>query len=213
MWTAVFEFTVDPGNRAAFQATWDEFAALRERQAGFRGTIEVDAGESRMMCLVLWESYTAHEAAYAASDAAAMEGAFNRAFALMAVPTKGLAAGEVTGDSLSTAEPFGNRPVLAFFNEAVIASDQRVAYDEENRTLWSVRAQQPGFVGSIEFDAGEGRIVWLAIWTSREALQAARESLMSTVDRVHVPVISRGPLGAGTVVRNTITRRTASTIG
>lgn len=211
MWAGVFEIIIVPEERVAFEAAWEEFAALRERQPGFRGTIEIAADERRMLGLVLWDSREAHDVANFAPHNAPLAPALNRVRALLTIPPKGLASGGVTGDSLTTAEPFDIRSALALVNEAVITPEHRAGYDAENRELWALRALQPGFHGSIEFDAGEGRVVWLAVWANREAIQVARDALLPTIDRVHrhIPAGSRGPLGAGAMVRNTIARGTA----
>ena len=76
-----------------------------------------------------------------------------------------------------------------------------------NREVAALRARQPGFCGSVEFDAGEGRVVWLAVWERREAIRAAATALRRVIDRLHVPVLARGSLGSGPVVRDTVSGR------
>ena len=200
MWCGVVSCVVSPEQQDVYATQYGEFVVLRAQQPGKLGDMDIDLDDRRTINLVLWESRAAHDAVHPR-----LLPEYNRLVRpLLDGTTTFLGAGDVTEDSLSTAVLPADRHVHAFVNEAVIAPDQRAAYEEQHRELSAARARQPGFCGAIEFDAGEGRMVWVAVWESHEALQAARDALRSVIDRVHVPVSSRAALGSGIVVRNTI---------
>jgi hypothetical protein len=56
MFATVREATYGPDQLRQGQAQRDEFAALRDRQPGFAGSVMVDAGDGRTLTLALWES-------------------------------------------------------------------------------------------------------------------------------------------------------------
>ena len=56
MFAVVRETIFDPEKLRQGQAQMEEFAALRDRQPGFAGTVSVDAGNGRTLTLGLWES-------------------------------------------------------------------------------------------------------------------------------------------------------------
>ena len=66
MYAVVREATYDTTKRAGGGKQLAEFARLRAQQAGYRGTVTVEAGDGRTLTLALWESKEQQEAASAA---------------------------------------------------------------------------------------------------------------------------------------------------
>jgi hypothetical protein len=65
----------------------------------------------------------------------------------------------------------------------------------------ALRAQQPGYAGSLTVDAGGGRTLTLALWESEAQAEAARAVLEPEAQRLMGPlwaaptqVIGRGPV-------------------
>ena len=56
MFATVRESTFDPDKLSRGRAQLEEFGALRDQQPGFAGAVTVDAGNGRLLTLVLWES-------------------------------------------------------------------------------------------------------------------------------------------------------------
>ena len=69
MFASVRETTFDPEKLRQGQARLEELRALRERQPGYAGIVVVDAGDGRMLTLVLWESEEQATAARAVLEA------------------------------------------------------------------------------------------------------------------------------------------------
>lgn len=199
MFAVIVEAQIAPEKRTEYQAAIAEYLALRAEQAGAGKTFQVDVGDDRELFLFLWESADHSDRAHADLLIAAARRLFPP---VLVTPQRVLGYGEVTEDSLSLAALPPEHPGVAFVNEAVIAAEQRADYDAQSKELSAVRAIQPGFRGVVEFDAGAGRVIWLALWESREALQAARAALLPVIDRVHVPIVSRGSLGSGPLVHD-----------
>ena len=65
MFAVVREATYDAKKRASGGKQLEEFARLRDQQAGYRGTVTVEAGDGRTLSLALWESKEQQEAASA----------------------------------------------------------------------------------------------------------------------------------------------------
>ena len=98
MFASVRETTYDPEKLRQGQAQMEEFVALRDRQPGFIGVVAVDAGDGRMLTLVLWES---EEQAMAAR--AVLEPESQRLLAPLAtVPGRFIAQGPVIRCDLIT---------------------------------------------------------------------------------------------------------------
>ena len=99
MFASVREATFDPEKRRQAQAQLEEFAALRERQPGYAGVVAVDAGDGRVLTLVLWESEAHAEAA-----GAVLEPESQRLLAPLAtVPGRFIAQGPVLRSNLVAA--------------------------------------------------------------------------------------------------------------
>jgi hypothetical protein len=65
MFAVVREATYDPEKRAGGGGQLEEFARLRARQPGYRGTVTVDTGNGRTLSLALWETEQQAQAASA----------------------------------------------------------------------------------------------------------------------------------------------------
>ena len=65
MFAVVREATYDATKRASASKQVEEFARIRAQQAGYRGTVTVEAGDGRTLTLALWESKAQQEAASA----------------------------------------------------------------------------------------------------------------------------------------------------
>ena len=63
MFAVVREATYDTKKKASGSKQVEEFARIRAQQAGYRGTVTVDAGDGRTLTLALWESKEQQEAA------------------------------------------------------------------------------------------------------------------------------------------------------
>jgi heme-degrading monooxygenase HmoA len=73
----------------------------------------------------------------------------------------------------------------------------------------ALRAQQPGYQGSMVFDAGDGRIVTIALWDSEEAEVAARTILQPEAARLMTPHLTAPPevTAHGKVITNELPAR------
>jgi heme-degrading monooxygenase HmoA len=72
MMYAVFrEATYDPQKLAQGRDKGEEFARLRARQPGFRGSFVTDAGDGRLLIVTFWETQPDAEAARAVLEPAA----------------------------------------------------------------------------------------------------------------------------------------------
>ena len=97
MFAVIRETTYDPEKLRQGQAQRDEFVALRNRQPGFAGGVEVDAGDGRVLTLGLWESE-----AQALAARAVLEPESQRLLApLSTVPGRFLAQGPVLRNDLA----------------------------------------------------------------------------------------------------------------
>ncbi len=96
MFAVVRESIFDPDKRRQGQAQIEEFAARRSRQPGYAGYVAVDAGDGRMVMLVLWESE-----AHATAATTAMEPEAQRLMGpLWTTPSRVIAQGPVLRSDL-----------------------------------------------------------------------------------------------------------------
>lgn len=70
--------------------------------------------------------------------------------------------------------------------------------------FWGIRAQQPGYRGSVTIDAGQGRVLIVTLWETREQAEAARvilepeaERLLGALWTAPTRVIASGPVLRG----------------
>ena len=91
---------------------------------------------------------------------------------------------------------------------------RRPEMDEPGRAarqeFFALRARQPGFRGSLTVDAGEGRVVTIALWESEQAQAAAAGTLAPEAERLMAPSVAGGPariVYQGPVVANDLTTR------
>jgi len=97
MFAVVREATYDTKKRAGGSKQVEEFARIRAQQAGYRGTVTVEAGDGRTLTLALWESKEQQEAASAmlTPEAQRLMGP------LWTIPARILGSGEVTQNDLT----------------------------------------------------------------------------------------------------------------
>ncbi len=67
-----------------------------------------------------------------------------------------------------------------------------------------LHAAQPGYLGTISVDAGQGRTIAINFWTTEEQAFAGREALEPAVHRLIEPLLSRPSqmIGAGRITGN-----------
>ncbi len=63
MYAVVRESTLRPEAGGQLPEGRQEFAALRAKQPGHRGSVTIDAGDGRMVTITLWESEQAQQTA------------------------------------------------------------------------------------------------------------------------------------------------------
>ncbi len=196
----VRESVVTPENQAAYRARSAEFAAVRAQQPGFQGALQLDAGAGRSLQLILWESPAAQRAAQPT-----LQPTLDRVQALWATPGLLLATGEVLRDTIAA----GAAPKFARLGESTWQSGQWVAGQAQVNEFWAIRAALPGFLGTIEVDAGAGRSLALSLWASAAQQQAAAPTLAPAVERLLAPLMAapQSVLGLGAVVYDSLTTR------
>ena len=97
MFAVVREATYDTEKRASASQQVEEFARIRAQQAGYRGTVTVDAGDGRTLTLALWETEEQQQAASAtlAPEAQRLMGP------LWTTPARIIGSGEVIHNDLT----------------------------------------------------------------------------------------------------------------
>jgi hypothetical protein len=97
MFAVVREATYDAKKKANGSKQLEEFARIRAQQAGYRGTVTLEAGDGRTLTLALWESKEQQEAASAklAPEAQRLMGP------LWTTPARIVGSGEVTQNDLT----------------------------------------------------------------------------------------------------------------
>jgi hypothetical protein len=98
MFAVVREATYDTEKKASASKQVEEFARLRAQQAGYRGTVTVDAGDGRTLTLALWETEEQQQAASAtlAPEAQRLMGP------LWTTPARIIGSGDVIHNDLTT---------------------------------------------------------------------------------------------------------------
>ena len=196
----VRESVVTPENQAAYRARSAEFAAVRAQQPGFQGALQLDAGAGRSLQLILWESLAAQLAAQPV-----VQPTLDRVHALWATPGLLLGTGEVLRNTITTGTASG----FARLGESTYALDRLATGQAQVDEFWAIRAALPGFLGTIEVDAGAGRYLSLSLWASAAQQQAATPTLPSAVERLLAPLFAapQRVLGLGAVVYDSLTTR------
>ena len=201
MYAIVAQLTYEPGQSAAGQAQLAEFVALRAQQPGYRGAIELDTGDQQTLLLTCWESQAQHEAANVVLRAAAEQAIP----LLLAAPRQRLGAGAVVGNTIAP----GAAPAYARLAEVTYAPGQRDAGQAQVEEYVALRAQQPGFRGSMGIDMGAERRLVLVCWASQAQFAAAQPVLGPAAARLLAPLFGAPArqLGDGAVVLDTLTTR------
>jgi len=102
--------------------------------------------------------------------------------------------------------------MFAIVGETVYAPGQWAAGQAQLDEFWALRAAQPGFRGALQVDEGGGRYLTLLLWDSQAQWEAAHPLLSAAAARLLAPLRAgpTQPLGAGTVVYDTLTASVAS---
>jgi hypothetical protein len=97
MFAVVREATYDSEKKASGNSQVEEFARIRAQQAGYRGSVTVDAGDGRTLTIALWDSEPEQQAASATLAPEAQ-----RLLApLWKVPGRIIGSGEVIHDDVT----------------------------------------------------------------------------------------------------------------
>ena len=190
-----------PGQWEAGQAQREEFWALLAAQPGMHGALRLDAGASRFLNLLVWEQ----QAQWAASRPVVEAAGARLTIPLFATPLQQLGAGEVVRNTITP----GATPGFARLGESTYALDRLAAGQAQVDEFWAIRAALPGFLGTIEVDAGAGRSLALSLWASAAQQQAAAPTLAPAVERLLAPLLAapQRVLGLGAVVYDSLTTR------
>ena len=94
--------------------------------------------------------------------------------------------------------------MYAVFRETHYAADQEVVTKPEYQEFNVVHAKQPGYLGTIVADAGDGKLLTVTLWATAENMVAARDALGAVVARTLNPLMTAPAvlLGTGRVVVN-----------
>lgn len=98
MYVVIRESTLRPEAQGQYAAALKEFAAIRAKQPGHRGTVAVDAGDGRRLSVALWES----EQAQAAATLVLQPQAERLMGPLWSSPSRIVYQGAVVADDLTT---------------------------------------------------------------------------------------------------------------
>lgn len=81
--------------------------------------------------------------------------------------------------------------------------EKRSAAADDVAEFDRIHAEQPGFLGSLVVDLGEGREATVNLWTSEERATAALPVVGPAVQRLMAPLMAEPSqlLGTGTVVQ------------
>lgn len=198
MWGGIVSGVVAPEQQETFATQYKEFFTLRAQQPGKLGDMDIDLGDGRTINLVLWESLAAHDAVHPL-----LLPEYNRLVRpLFNGPTTLVGTGDVAYNSYTRGAGF------AVVGSIVVAPGEQDAFQEALQAFRAIRAQQPGFRGSIEFASADGRLLLLVLWDKPEdrALAAQQPGMQQGWARV-VATLATAPTfpGSGMVVRDTIT--------
>lgn len=198
MYANIAETVYAPGQREAAQAQIEEFHALGAQQPGYRRTIQVDAGEGCILTLTLWDSAAALEASRPVMGAVAER--------LLRPhwtgPSRRPGFGEVVRDSRV---PGATYAVLVANTFAPGQSAAAQAQSDEYRALSD---GQQGARGAIFIASDDSTLFVLRLWASEAEQRAAAPALREAFERLIAPQLAAPmrPLGAGAIVRDTLTR-------
>jgi hypothetical protein len=94
--------------------------------------------------------------------------------------------------------------MFAVVREATYDSDKKVRGSKQMEEFARIRAQQPGYRGTVTVDAGSGRTLTIALWDTEQQQQAASEELGPEAQRLLAPLWTTPAqiIGSGAVIHN-----------
>ena len=94
--------------------------------------------------------------------------------------------------------------MFAVVREATYDSDKKARGSKQMEEFARIRAQQPGYRGTVTVDAGSGRTLTIALWETEQQQQAASEKLGPEAQRLMAPLWTTPAqvLGSGEVIHN-----------
>ena len=99
--------------------------------------------------------------------------------------------------------------MYAIVRESTIRPGAQDQLNAGRNEFAALRAQQPGYQGSVVIDAGNGRMLTIGFWDSEQSEQAARAILQPAAERLMTPHLTASPqvTAQGQVVANDLTTR------
>jgi heme-degrading monooxygenase HmoA len=203
MYAILAATSIAPDKQAAYLVYVAETAASRARQPGFLGALSVGTGAGGHLHLSIWETQAAQQA-FQTVLAASQEP--------MGLPPTAsctvLGAGAILFNTLTA----GATPGYVIFSELTYAPGQWVAGQAQTEEYFALRAQQPGYRGTLGFDVGTERRLMVIGWESEAQFAASRAVLVLLVPaaaRLVAPLFVAPPrhIGDGTVAYDSLTTR------
>src|SRR4051812_13697227 len=89
----------------------------------------------------------------------------------------------------------------------VVLPEHRTSFATRYEEFFTLRAQQPGKLGDMDIDLGDGRAINLVLWDSLAAHDAVHPLLLPEFNRLVRPLLDGSTtfLGAGDIVYNSYT--------
>ena len=99
--------------------------------------------------------------------------------------------------------------MYAVIRESTLRSEAQEQHRAAREEFAALRAQQPGYRGSVVVDAGDGRLVTVTLWESEQAQAAAQPLLQPQAERLMNPHLTTPPqiVYQGPVVADDLTTR------
>jgi len=96
--------------------------------------------------------------------------------------------------------------MYAVFRETTYATDEKIEETEAFKTFQDKHAKQPGYLGTVVTNVGEGRYLTVTLWQSKKNMDDARDALAPIVDDLLNPFMTAPSklLGTGPIVVNDI---------
>lgn len=200
MYAVVAETSVAPGAQDAHRHYFAEVAALSAERPGFHGALRVDAGAGRQLDFGVWETWDAWQAGQPVLES------YRARMGLAPVASRAvLGMGAVLFNTLTA----GEIPSCAIISEITYAPGQWDAGRAQTEEYFALRAQQPGYRGTLGIDVGAERRLMLICWESEAQFAASRSVLIPAAARLVAPLFAAPPrhIGDGTVAYDSLTSR------
>lgn len=96
--------------------------------------------------------------------------------------------------------------MYAVFRENTYPTDIRIERDRGFVEFQKKHADQPGYLGNMVVEAGDGRYLSITLWTSEADMKAARQALGPVVSKLLDPLMAAPSklLGTGRVIVNDV---------